>query len=161
MTEHRFRSPDGNEWVTLTYPSLEILAGYPEGTVEIPMVEQEAPPIDLAAYAADARWRKETGGITVGGHQIDTSRESQGLINGAFNLAQDDPETVIMFKTAGGFVTLDAATVIAIGRAVGKHVQACFAREAEVLAAITASAVATTDEIDAAFADVAAPWSAA
>lgn len=46
MTEHRFRAPDGREWVAIDTPSDGVLASYPEGTVEIPMVPIEPPSLD-------------------------------------------------------------------------------------------------------------------
>lgn len=124
------------------------------------LAEYDPPPtaVPLDAYAAAKRWQVETGGIVVSGASIDTTRESQAMITGAHAYAQANPEATISFKAAGGFVTLDAATMIAVASAVGQHVQACFAREAAVVAAITAGDVTTTAEIDAAFTDVAAPW---
>lgn len=106
----------------------------------------------LLAYAALARWRKETGGINLAGQPIATDRESQSLISGAFALVQQQPETVIRFKTPSGFVTLDAAQMSAIAIAVAQHVQACFAIEADIAGDIASGEITTTAEIDAAFA---------
>lgn len=108
------------------------------------------PPVDLAAYAANKRWQVETGGITVNGATIDTSRDSQSMITGAYTYSQAHPEQTILFKAASGWVTLDAPTMAAIATAVGAHVQACFAAEAAVQAAISAGTITTTAEIDAA-----------
>lgn len=109
-------------------------------------------PVDLGAYAAAARFRKETGGISVGGKPVATDRESQALISGAFALVQQQPETVIRFKTPSGFVTLDAGQMSAIAIAVAQHVQACFAIEADIAGDIASGEITTTAEIDAAFA---------
>lgn len=106
----------------------------------------------IIAYAADARWRRETGGIVVAGAAIATDRQSQAMISGAHAFVQANPAAIIRWKSPAGFVTLDAATVTAIALAVGAHVQACFAAEADVLAAIAAGTVTTTAEIDAVFA---------
>lgn len=128
---------------------------YDEATGEFTRPEVPEPILsvdELKALAASLRWRKETGGITVGGSPIDTSRESQAMINGAYNLAMDDPDALIRFKSPAGFVTLDSATMIAIGREVGRHVQACFALEADVVDAIEAGAVTTAAQVDAGFA---------
>lgn len=46
MSEHRFRDPQGNEWITIDTPGADILAGYPVGTIEIPMVPIEGPELD-------------------------------------------------------------------------------------------------------------------
>lgn len=103
----------------------------------------------LLAYSADIRWRQETSGIAINGAVIDTGRESQAMINGAFALAKDDPAAVIQFKAATGFVSLDSATMVGIARAVGAYVQACFAKEAGVAADIEAGSATSFADIDA------------
>jgi hypothetical protein len=112
----------------------------------------------LQSYAAARRYDLETGGIEIAGSHVATDRGSQALINGAFNLVQVAPTTVIKFKTQAGFVDLDAAAIQIISTAVGQHVQACFAKEAEVVAAITAKkpTIATRAQVDAAFATLSA-----
>ncbi len=102
---------------------------------------------------ANRRWQAETGGIVVGGVSVKTDRESQGVLTGAYVKAADDPSFAIAnWKVAPGtFVTLDAASIIAIGDAVTAHVQECFDREADLDAAIMAVAdgdVAALDAID-------------
>lgn len=87
---------------------------------------------------AALRYAKETGGLNVGGANVRTDRESQGLINGAYALVQAQPNKVISWKTDAGFVQLDAAQVSAIAVAVGDHVQNCFETEAAHAAAIQA-----------------------
>ncbi len=112
-----------------------------------------APLLDLKAYAAAKRYVVETAGITVGGVAVRTDRASQATLTGAFNYAQQNPAAIIKWKTATGvFVDLDAATVTAVANAVGAHVQACFAKEAEVAAAIDAGTITDTAGVDAAFA---------
>lgn len=107
---------------------------------------------DLLAYAATKRWEKEVGGVNVSGVQVMTDERSQGLINGAYNMAMADPEQVFEFKSAGGWLTLNAETVIAIGMAVGAHVQTCFAIEKAVAAAVGSGTITTFAEIDGEFA---------
>lgn len=106
----------------------------------------------LLSHAAMKRYGKEVDGIEVGGASIKTDRDSQSMIAGAFALVQDDPQKVIKFRTSAGFVDLDAAAVTAIARAVGDHVQACFALEADVVAQIEAQTLTTFEQVDAAFA---------
>lgn len=106
---------------------------------------------DLLAYAADKRWRVETGGVLIEGIPVLTDRESQSMISGAFSLAKDQPDATIKFKGADGFVTLTSGQMIAIGRAVGSHVQACFAKEADVFLDIQSGVITTREQIDAAF----------
>jgi hypothetical protein len=93
----------------------------------------------LAEIAAE-RWKAETGGITLQGMTIDTSRESQALITGAALQATIDSAYTCQWKTSGGFVTLDAAAVLTVATAVREHVQACFNKEAELTAAVIAAA---------------------
>ncbi len=112
-----------------------------------------APPpgtADLKAAAAAKRWAVETGGIAVGGATIDTSRESQTMIAGAYAYVQAQPATTVEYKTASGWVTLDAAAMTAIALAVGAHVQACFAAERGVCEAIDAGTITTLAAVDAA-----------
>lgn len=94
-------------------------------------------PITPATIAA-RRYEAEVGGITVLGVPIDTDDRSKLLINGAALEATIDPAYEMQWKAPGGFVELTAQQVIGIARAVRAHVQACFDREAELLAALDA-----------------------
>lgn len=105
-------------------------------------------PPNLHDYAADKRWRVETGGITVGGVPVATDRESQSLITGAHAYVQINPGVTIKYKSGAGFIDLDAATVTAVATAVAAHVQACFAAEADLSAAITDGTITTTRQVD-------------
>lgn len=84
------------------------------------------------AKISEARWRAETGGITLNGTEIATDRESQALLTGAVLKAKDDPAYTVRWKARNGWFQLDSATLIAIADAVRAHVQACFDKE-EVL----------------------------
>lgn len=137
--------PEGKQ---VASTSIEMVDGQPRYV----HVLEDLPPVDLIAYAANRRWQAETGGITVGGALIDTSRESQAMITGAYSYAQVRPEKLIKFKAASGWVDLDAATVATIATAVGDHVQACFDAEAEAVAAITDGTVTTVEQVDTYFA---------
>lgn len=108
----------------------------------------ESVPVNLVAYNAQKRWEKEISGINVGGVLIDTSRESQSMIAGAYLYSQKNPGSPIKFKASSGWVTLDAATVETIADAVGAHVQACFATESDVSDAINDQTVTTVEQID-------------
>ncbi|MDM9594733.1 DUF4376 domain-containing protein [Pseudomonas guariconensis] len=89
-----------------------------------------------AQRIADRRFQAETGGAVVEGLAVNTERDSQSLLTGAAFAASLDPEYRIKWKTASGFVELTGAQVIALASAVRAHVQACFDREAELLAAV-------------------------
>lgn len=104
-------------------------------------------PLEQAKERARAKWAGqryavETGGTEVSGMAVATDRDSQGLIVGAAFTASLDPSYTVRWKTAAGFVTLDATAMIALALAVRTHVQAAFDREAEILALIDAAQTA-------------------
>ena len=94
--------------------------------------------IDYAPAIAARRYEAEIAGITINGLPINTDDRSKLLINGAALEATIDPAYVMQWKTPDGFVELSGAQVIGIARAIRAHVQACFDREAELLAALEA-----------------------
>ena len=114
------------------------------------VAEYIPPQVDLTAYAAAKRYAVETGGVTVGGVAIPSDRDTQAKLTAAFLLAQVNPQATFQWKAGAGFVTLDAASVGQIAVAIGQFVQAAYATEAAVLAAITAGTITTTAQIDAA-----------
>lgn len=82
------------------------------------------------------RYEAETAGIEIFGNKIATDRESQALITGAALQATVDKDYTCQWKTQSGFVTLTAEQILGIAQAVRAHVQACFNREAELLALV-------------------------
>lgn len=107
---------------------------YSDGNFSDPVVLKTADEVksDIAAR----RYQEETKGTSINGIPVDTDRQSQALITGAALAATIDPSYVCQWKTSGGFITLDAAAIIGVATAVRNHVQACFNREAELIAAI-------------------------
>jgi hypothetical protein len=123
---------------------------------DTPTVEDEVLPAptfnELKAAKRDeiaaARYAAETGGCTVDGVTIATDRGSQALLTAAVVTARLDPEFKTRWKCADGhFVTLDAMQLRAIGNAVIAHVEACFAREAELCELVDAAQ--TPEDLDA------------
>ncbi|MDQ2083092.1 DUF4376 domain-containing protein [Xanthobacteraceae bacterium Astr-EGSB] len=113
------------------------------------------PYVDLVAYAAATRWRRETGGVTIAGVTVATDRESQAMLSGAHAYVQANPAAAtIRWKSEDGFVALDAPQITALALAVGAHVQACFTAEADIAAGIESGTITTRAEIDAAFAAI-------
>lgn len=96
---------------------------------------EEVKPAMKAALAAK-RYAVEAGGIIVGGKRIITDRDSQYMISGAVNAVGLNPAMVVKFKTADGFIELNKDAIIFLATAVANHVQACFAREADLTALI-------------------------
>ena len=86
---------------------------------------------------ATLRFEKETGGVTLpNGAEIDTERDSQAMITGAYTASIMNPDIVINWKGVNGWVQIGAAEITAIAQAVTAHVQACFTRESELSALI-------------------------
>ena len=78
-------------------------------------------------------------GTTINGVSVATDDLSQQRITGAALAATVDNTTTIKWKLPDDtFVTLDATQIIGIAQGVRAHVQACFDREAELLAALDA-----------------------
>lgn len=77
-------------------------------------------------------------GLTVEGVSVATDDQSQSRIMGAALSAMLDPGYSVQWKSAAGFVTLTAPQVIGLASAIRAHVQACFDREAALLAALDA-----------------------
>ena len=108
-------------------------------------------PADIAAE----RWRVENGGVVVavstGTHRFDTTRENRSMWLALQLQAQANPALAQGWKTLDhGFVVLTAADILTVCAAVYAHVEACFAREAQLIANPPALA-----DLNAAFSDLA------
>lgn len=120
---------------------LVVQAGEP---VEV-LTLQDIPTPELAAAKLqairDRRWQAETAGVVVGGQAIRTDEKTQGKVTGALKLLDLDPSrtSVDWEAVPGVFVTLDKATLEAIGLAIGGHIQACFTRSKVLTLAVLAA----------------------
>lgn len=103
----------------------------------------------IASHLPAYRYAKETGGITVNGVHIQTDRETRSTLLGARVMAVADNSYTVQWKTPEGFVTLNAAQIIAISNAVAAHVQKCYAAEATVLP--TLDTLQNVTEVETAF----------
>lgn len=73
----------------------------------------------------DIRYQQEISHPTV-----DTSRQSQAMINGVWSAAQLNPSIIVNFKNKdGSWATLDATAIQYVANLVVTHVQACFNNE--------------------------------
>ncbi len=107
----------------------------------------------LVAYAADQRWRRETGGISFSGVSVATDDRSKLMLSGARIKAQTDPDyETTWFSPDGSETVLDAALIIAVSDAVLAHVDAVFMAFGQIKAQIGSGTITTTAAIDAAFA---------
>lgn len=91
------------------------------------------------------KWQAKNAGITVQGIAIDTDQTGQETISGAVLNTLLDPDFTARWKTAAVnpdgsavWITLDAATIRAIGQALTAHTEACFAVEAAKQAGLAA-----------------------
>ena len=85
------------------------------------------------------RDRALNAGVTVRGMKFHTDDFSQQRIYGAAVAVMRDPSLIIKWKTVGGaFVPLDSEELLTVADAVRAHVQACYDREAELLAELDA-----------------------
>lgn len=107
------------------------------------------PPPDkltLKQLAAQHRWERETGGITIGGIPVKTDRESQSLIMGA-HITASITHANVKWKSDAGFVELTPDQITGMALAVSAHVQACFTAEANILPLIEDGTIATVDAV--------------
>lgn len=145
--------PNPNNW-TVTRASAPTLTVNGDGS-QINIIWNNMP-IDAAwgkmrlkDYAANVRWNKQQGGITLlNGMKIKTDDASQAKIHQAFSVLKEGWVESIDFKTSMGFVTIDFATITLIAQAVAAHIQHCFTAEKAILAAIDADEVTLGTEID-------------
>lgn len=95
----------------------------------------------MESELAQLRWEHETSGVLLDGAHIRTDPVSQAKLTGAVTLARSDPELVAFDWEAqpGNWVTLDGSSIVAIGIAVGRHVQACFSRARSLAQAIASA----------------------
>ena len=89
-----------------------------------------------ASAIAERRWRNEIAGTTLGGMRIDTDRTDVAMATSAALAASLDSDYSVRWKSADGFVTLDANQVLGLAQIIRAHVQACFDREADLLEAL-------------------------
>lgn len=108
--------------------------------------------VNLSTYAAAVRYGKETGGFVYQGHPIATDESSQGKIgNAALGATVVGASFSTDWKCSdGSFVTLNQAGMMGMATAILGYINACYATEAAIDAAITASTITTAAQIDAA-----------
>lgn len=108
----------------------------------------------LKAYAADRRWRKETGGVTLPNDVVVKTDDAAQRKVAELRRRAADGEIALPFgfKAETGWIDADLPVIEAIDQAIAAHVAACYALERQIDGDIEAGAVTTTAQIDAAFA---------
>ena len=81
---------------------------------------------------AAARYEAEIAGVSYNDGLVRTDRQTQSMITGAALKAMRDDTYSCRWKTAEGFVTLDAQAILSVADVIRDHVQSCFDREAEL-----------------------------
>lgn len=115
-----------------------------------PEAERPRTQDELLGYARERRLAAEAAGVTVAGVTYASDMESQARIVATLSYLAAAGLDAVGWKSLAGYVVLTLAQLQAAGLAVGAHVQACFAAEAAVAAAIAHGDIATYAEIDAA-----------
>jgi hypothetical protein len=110
----------------------------------------------LAAYNADARYRKASGGIKVtslgGAVPFLTDPQSRNTVNSAYQYAVANPAHVTDWKmTDGSFVKLNLTQLTTLNNDMTTFVQSCFTCESTTLTSINGGSVTTLTQIDTAF----------
>lgn len=112
-------------------------------TVTPPPAEEVAER-EAAAERARIKARRDAAinaGITVNGIDMPTDDKAQARVTGAAVQALVDSSVTVQWKLADdSFVVLTAEQILGIAQALRAHVQACFDREAEILAALEGGA---------------------
>jgi len=94
---------------------------------------------------AARRYKAEIAGVQYDGHSIATDLESQSKILAVCVQAQTNSALTVQWKCAtGDFVPFSASQILAMGAAVFAYVQACFANEEALDAAVGACADAAS-----------------
>jgi len=108
-------------WQIVDGVARPILAAIPGPTVE-----------SLSSRLAQRRWEEETGGVDFASINVATDDRSKLMLLGAADQARRDSGFTTRWKTDAGWIELNATQLVAAADAVRAHVQACFAREAEL-----------------------------
>lgn len=110
---------------------------------------------NLTYYAADARWRRQTGGVVVAGVNYKTDRTTLSERNNAYDYSLVDGAVVFQWKLPdGSFVPLNKAALTKVMTSENKFVQTCFTCEQSTVASIKNGSITTRAQVDAAFAAV-------
>jgi hypothetical protein len=109
---------------------------------------------ELTAYNGQARYNKETGGITVSlGFPIKTDDRAQAKINGMRLAAMNNEVQSTIWHAADGTLhTVDDAQIITMSNEMQLHIDNCFNISADCLGKISNGTYTTFAQIDAAYA---------
>jgi hypothetical protein len=110
---------------------------------------------DLTYYAADARFRKASGGVTIGGKPYLSDPVSRNTVASAHDYAVANPGHITDWKLADGtFIQLDEPGLAHVLQQMATFVQACFTCENTTATSITGGSITTRAQVDSAFAAI-------
>jgi len=102
----------------------------------------------LTQHVASIRFTTETGGISLpGGTQINTQRDAQAMLTGAYQSLKSGLVQDTEWKATSGWVTVTLTELEPIAQAVAEHVRRCFQAERAVSDQITSAT--TVDQLQA------------
>jgi Domain of unknown function (DUF4376) len=108
-------------------------------------------------YAADCRYRKASGGLTITSISpvsFLTDPTARNTLARASDYAQAVPHTTDWKMSDGSFVQLSEAQLVSATNAIASFVQSCFTCESQMVAGIDGGTITTLDQIDTAFAAI-------
>lgn len=138
-----------NPTYTVNEDRTKVIKGWDVGTTSL-----EKYKADFKKQLGALRYEIETSGVDMGSTVIDSSRDSQSMINSAYTKltrkvadlvaagteeAEARTTNLIQFKAETGWAEMSLASIEAIVDIVGDYVQACFTREGEISALIDAA----------------------
>lgn len=91
---------------------------------------------DMVQRVANERWKRQTSGVEINGIQFHTDRESVSVLTDAGLWAIQDSNYTVRWKAQNGWVDLSASLIVSAATAVNGYVQACYARESEIVDAV-------------------------
>lgn len=163
VAEPPFEAEDADDLARLFHPDIaaacipcgpEVADGwiFTGGSFVMP-VAAEISKERLLGYARACRFAMEVSGTTLGDMPLRTDRETRSALSEAAAMIADDPAWSTRWELPNGaWVTIDAALLPQVVRAVGNWRAAAFALQEVVASKIEAGTIKTFAEIDAAFA---------
>lgn len=150
LRDHRIEAPENSKFTIL--PDAGIGWTVSNGVATPPPVIEPLQTADtLSAYASSVRWRKENGGIDVGGIRIPTDDRSKTMIGRAARTSSSVASTPFIVSGVN-YGSVTKAQFEVMDAAIDVHVATTFQTLAAVLAQIADGTITTTSQVDAAFA---------
>jgi hypothetical protein len=110
---------------------------------------------DLTYYAADARFRRASGGVTIAGKPYLSDPVSRNTVASAHDYAVANPGHITDWKLADGtFIQLDEPGLAHVLQEMATFVQSCFTCESTTATGINGGSITTRAQVDAAFAAI-------